>query len=70
MKPSKRVLLVEMKDYLKKELELLSTRNLSNVNLESLYGFTSSLVNRTESSEKLKKGSPFHQAKFIVLSTL
>lgn len=59
IKPSKRALLIEMKDYLKKELDLLSTRNLTNVNLESLYGFTSSLVNRTEASDKLKKGTCF-----------
>ena len=66
MKPSKRALLVEIKDFLKKELDLLSTRKLSNVNLETFHGFTNSLVARTEASEKLKKGSSYHQAKFLV----
>jgi len=70
LKPSKRTLIVEMKDFLKKEQELLKTRGYDNVNLESLYGFISSLNNRSDAAEKLKKGTKFEQAMFIIQSTL
>jgi len=40
------------------------------VNLENLHGFISSLNNRSDAAEKLKKGSKFEQAMFIIQSTL
>lgn len=48
LKPSKLELIVEIKEYLKKEQAILKIRNYDNLTLEKLHGFLWSFINMSE----------------------